>query len=130
MLFSNLLRCTSFANVTMSTRTWQVVPCSVEWPHLYTLLNDITGFTSTPVSVDRWWSIEPQKECFINLLPVQTNPGSSVYKRVKCLLFRMRANYSKCRVQYFTGILCCFPIQSVVGNLVAGAALIKPATWT
>ena len=127
---------TFFADVMNYIRTFLVIPSTVvrpKWTYFYTLLSNIVGFTVTPVSVVESRSIHPQPARFVTGVPLQAYPGKFPffsYVRFKSLMFGFWANYSQRRIQVFTGLLCCLPIQDVLGKIVAGPEFFKPTTWT
>ena len=110
-----------FTKVLKTMGTWQIIPFSSRGKHVRAILisSMVIGFSITPVSICRSWSINPHPAWIVIGIPVQTNPYILRYFRRECLLFGLWCHHGKLRTHSFTGRFCSVPVRTPRRDFIA-----------
>ena len=110
-----------FTKVLKTMGTWQIIPFSSRGKHVRAILisSMVIGFSITPVSICRSWSINPHPAWIVIGIPVQTNPYILRYFRRECLLFGLWCHHGKLRTHSFTGRFCSVPVRAPRRDFIA-----------
>ena len=110
-----------FTKVLTTMGTWRIIPFSSRGKHVRAIFisSMVIGFSITPVSVRRSWSINPHPAWIVIGIPVQTNPYILRYFRRECLLFGLWCHHGKLRTHSFTGRFCSVPVRTPRRDFIA-----------